>query len=150
MSKDITLDELEAQELRSRLEQKIADWSLYRLKRERRMKYMVARVMIVVLLILLVLGIRILSPGLIAFPFENIMILGLAVWLTSLALKYYRAYKDKKCTRSADEIIRLAAEYNEVVKDIPTARHFNFLPPDLIEPEKPRLFFLAAKKEPVQ
>lgn len=92
--------------------------------------------MIIESLILLLQALHIFMPQLVDFPNSNFITVGLGIWLVVLAVKYYLVYTNKKCARSASEIMRLAVEYNEASKDIPDARHFDFIPPDLIQRKK--------------
>ena len=143
------MDKSAAKKLQAKLEQKISDWSLLRLQRERRLKYMAIRVMIVESLLLLLQAIHIFAPKLIDFPNSNLMTVGLGIWLVVLAVKYYFVYTNKKCSRSASEIMRLAVEYNEASKDIPDARHCDFLPPDVIQRKK-NAFAARLARSPIQ
>jgi hypothetical protein len=130
------VDELAAKKIQVKLEQKISDWSLQRLHRERRLKHMKIRMIIVGLFIIMLQAIHIFIPHLTIPPYNSLVTLGLSIWLATLVVKYSIGYKDKKCTRSANEIIRLAAEYNEAIKDIPEARHCDFLPVELVQHKK--------------
>lgn len=136
MSKDIIVDKSVSKKLQAKLEQKISDWSLLRLQRERRLKYIIIRIMIIESLILLLQAIHIFMPTLVDFPNSNLITVAFGIWLVVLAAKYYLVYTNKTCARSASEIMRLAVEYNEASKDIPDARHFDFMPPDLIQRKK--------------
>lgn len=130
------MDELTAKKLQAKLEEKISDWSLQRLRLERRLKYMRVRMIIVGLLILVVEGIRMFVPQMVFPPYNSMVTLALSIWFIVLVVKYSIGYKDKHCTRSTEQIVKLAAKYNEAIKDIPNARHCDFLPPEVFEKKR--------------
>lgn len=130
------MDESAAKKLQAKLEQKISDWSLQRLRWGKRLKNMKIRMIIIGSLILLLQAIHLLIPHLTVPPYNSVATMGLSIWLVVLVVKYAIGYKDIKCSRSADEIIQLAADYNEAIKDIPNARHCDFLPPELVQHKK--------------
>lgn len=130
------MDELAAKKLQIELEEKISDWSLQRLRWDRRLKHMKIRMMIVGSLILVLQAIYIFAHQYVVPPYNSLMTLGLSIWFIVLVIKYSIGYIDKNCTRSADQLIKLAAEYNAAIKDIPTARRCDFLPPELFKPKR--------------
>lgn len=130
------MDELTAKRLQSELEEKISDWSLQRLRWDKRLKHMKVRMIVIGSLILLLQAIHILAHQFVFPPYNSLLMLGLSIWLIVLVVKYAIGYIDKNCTRSADQLIKLAAQYNEAVKDIPTARRCDFLPPELFQPRR--------------
>lgn len=130
------MDALTAKKLQAKLEEQISDWSLQRLRLERRLKYIRGRMIVVGTLIIALQAIRIFIPQLTFPPYNSIATLALSVWLIFIVAKYAIGYKDKRCTRSADQIVKLAAEYNEAIKDIPDARRCDFLPPEVFRPKR--------------
>jgi hypothetical protein len=127
------VDELTAKNLQIELEEKISDWSLQRLRWDRRLKHTKIRMIVMGSLILLLQAIHIFVPQLIIPPYNSLTTLALSIWFVVLVTKYSIRYIDKNYTRSADQIVKLAAEYNEAVKDIPNARRCDFLPPEMYE-----------------
>jgi hypothetical protein len=87
-------------------------------------------------LIIALQAVRIFMPQFTFPPYNSIATLALSVWLMFIVAKYSIGYKDKRCTRSADQIVKLAAEYNEAIKDIPDARRCDFLPPEVFAPKR--------------
>lgn len=130
------MDALAAKKLQAKLEEQISDWSLRRLRLERRLKYVKGRMIAIGSLILIVETIRMFIPQMVFPPYNSMVTLALSIWFIVLVVKYSIGYKDKRCTRSADQIVKLAAEYNEAIKDIPDARRCDFLPPEVFAPKR--------------
>jgi hypothetical protein len=130
------VDELAAKKLQTELEEKISDWSLQRLRWDKRLNHMKFRMIVVGSLILLLQAIHIFAHQLVIPPYNSLLTLGLSIWLVVLVVRYAVGYIDKNCTRSADQLIKLAAEYNAAIKDVPAARHCDFLPPELFQPKR--------------
>lgn len=130
------MDELTTKQLQAELEKQISDWSLYRLRLDLRLKYMKRRMIIIGSLILVLEVIHAFIHQLVFPPYNSILTLALSVWFVVLVVKYSIGYKDKHCTRSADKVIKIAAEYNEAIKDVPNARRCDFLPPEIYHQKK--------------
>lgn len=144
------VDESAAKKLQAKLEQKISDWSLQRLRWDKRLKHIKIRMVTIGTLILLLQAIHLFVPHLTVPPYNSMATMGLSIWLVVLAVKYAIGYKDIKCSRSADEIIQLAADYNEAIKDIPNARHCDFLPPELVQHKRDDFTAKAPAGLPIQ
>lgn len=138
------MDEQTAKTLQTQLEKEISDWSLQRYHLERRLKHMKTRMIVIGSLIFVLEIIHMFVTQLVFPPYNAIVTLALSVWFIVLVVRYSLGYKDKICTRSADRIIKLAADYNEAIKDVPNARHCDFLPPEIYQQKKQKRF--ATKK----